>query len=56
MNGLHVFNVKKFLKTGKMNMSRSVPFEIPMETGLMIDTELEFKIAQIIIQNKLLKI
>lgn len=56
MNGLHVFNVKKFLKTGKMNLSRSVPFEIPMETGLMIDTELEFKIAQLIIQNNLLKI
>lgn len=56
MNGLHVFNVKKFLKTGKLNLSKSLPFEIPIETGLMIDTEMEFQIAELIIKNKLMKV
>jgi len=55
MNGLHTFDVKKFLKSGKMNLSESIPYEIPIETGLMIDTEYEFQIAKLFIENRLFK-
>ena len=36
-------------------MPKIVPYEIPLETGLMIDTEFEFQIAEMI-AKKLLKI
>jgi len=51
MNGLHTFDVKKFLRSGKMNLATSLPYEIPLETGLMIDTEYEFQIAKLFIKN-----
>jgi len=47
LNGLYTFNAKKFLRKGKAIMSKMVPYEIPLETGLMIDTEFEFKIAKL---------
>jgi len=52
LNGLYTFNVKKFLKLGKNVFQKMIPFEIPIETGLMIDTEFEFKIAELLIKNK----
>ena len=55
MNGLHTFDAKKFLKSGKMSLSESIPFEIPIETGLMIDTEYEFQIAKLFFEKKLKK-
>ena len=55
MNGLHTFDVQKFLKSGKMNLSESIPYEIPIETGLMIDTEYEFQIAKLFIENGVYK-
>ena len=54
-NGLHTYDVKKFLKAGKTLKSKSIPFEIPPITGLMIDTEFEFQIAKWILENRLLK-
>jgi len=50
-----VFYVDKFLKyaTGPSIIPKTLPYEIPIETGLMIDTEFEFKIAEMIFQEKL---
>jgi CMP-N-acetylneuraminic acid synthetase len=33
-------------------MPKSVPFEIPLERGFMIDTETEFKIAESMFKQK----
>ena len=52
MNGLYVFNSKQFLKKGKSVMQKMIPYEIPIETGLMIDTEYEFNIAKLVLENK----
>ena len=43
------------LKYRKLYMPKILPYEIPLETGLMIDTEFEFKIAEMICK-KLIKI
>jgi len=37
-------------------MPKVLPYEIPEETGLMIDTELEFQIAELMVKHKLIKI
>jgi len=47
LNGLYTYDAKKFLKKGKALLSKMVPCEIPMESGLMIDTEYEFLIAKL---------
>ena len=52
LNGVFVYNVNKFLKYGTFP-PKSLPYEIPPETGLMIDTEFEFKMAELTIKNKL---
>jgi len=52
MNGLYVLNSEKFLKKGKSVMQKMIPYEIPIETGLMIDTEYEFNIAKLILESK----
>ena len=54
MNGLNIFNVKKFLKYNKILLPKILPFEIPPETGIMIDTELEFNLVELLIKNKLI--
>ena len=46
LNGLFTFNVKKFLRYGDPIMPKGLPYEISPESGLMIDTEIEFKIAE----------
>ena len=43
----------KFQKYKKIYMPKVLPIEIPPETGLMIDTEFEFKIAELIVKHKL---
>jgi CMP-N,N'-diacetyllegionaminic acid synthase len=53
LNGLFVYNVKKFLKFKSAILPKSLPFEIPLERGLMIDTELEFQIAEMMIKKKI---
>ena len=52
MNGLYFFDAKNFLKKGKSIMQKMIPCEIPIETGLMIDTEFEFNIAKLILENR----
>ena len=52
LNGLYTYDARKFLNTGKTDFSKCIPLEIPMETGLMIDTKFEFEIAKLLIENK----
>ena len=54
MNGLHTYDVKKFLfpkRSIRTELSKAIPLEIPIETGLMIDTEFEFEIARLLIEK-----
>lgn len=46
LNGLYAYKTKEFLKIKKTDLSKTVPCEIPIETGLMIDTEFEFELAK----------
>lgn len=50
--GLFTLYAKKMLKYGTWKMPKILPYEIPIETGLMIDTEYEFKLAELIFKNK----
>ena len=55
MNGLHTFDVKKFLfpnRKIRFEISKSIPLEIPIESGIMIDTEFEFQLTKLIIENQ----
>jgi len=54
LNGLFIFNVEKFLKYKNPILPKALPIEIPPECGLMIDTEIEFKLAELIFKNKLI--
>jgi CMP-N,N'-diacetyllegionaminic acid synthase len=56
LNGLFTYNVSKFLKYGKPIVPKALPYEIPDETGLMIDTELEFRIAEMMLREKFVKL
>ena len=53
LNGLFVYDVKKFLKYKSAILPKSLPYEIPLECGLMIDTELEFKTAEMMVKMNL---
>jgi len=53
LNGLFVYDVKQFLKYKTAILPKSLPYEMPPECGLMIDTELEFKIAEMMLKRKL---
>jgi len=53
MNGLFVYNVKKFLEYSRIILPKTLPYEIPTHTGIMIDTELEFRLVELIIKNKM---
>ena len=58
MNGLHTYDLQKFLlpkRKIKTELHKALPIEIPIESGLMIDTEFEFQTAKLIIENKLWK-
>ena len=46
LNGLFTYDARKFLKFGNPIMQRALPYEIPVETGVMIDTEIEFLVAE----------
>ena len=56
LNGLYVYNTKKFLRIQKTDLSKTLPYEIPVENGLMIDTEFEFDIAKLLIEQKKVKL
>ena len=51
LNGLFVYNKKKFLKNGNPIMSKAIPFEIPLERGFMIDTKAEFIMAELMFKK-----
>ena len=51
LNGLFTYNKEKFLKSGNPIMPNSIPLEIPLERGFMIDTEAEFKIAELMFKK-----
>ena len=53
LTGLLAFDVKKFLKYKKGYMPKILPIEVLPETGLMIDTEFEFQIANQIIKKQI---
>lgn len=53
LNGLFTINVKRLLEYGKWHMPKILPYEIPTETGFMIDTEFEFQIAEMIANEKI---
>jgi len=55
LNGLFVYDVEKLLKYKTAILPKSLPYEIPLESGFMIDTELEFKIAEMMFKNKIFK-
>ena len=58
-NGLFVYDVKKFLQSNIASgnhQAKAIPYEIPNETGLMIDTEFEFEIAKLLIGQKKIKL
>ena len=55
LNGLYAYNAKKFLKIKKTEFKYCLPYEIPLYSGLMIDTEFEFFIAKCIIEQNYLK-
>jgi len=46
MNGLHVFRKNSVAKSKRLDSSKILPYEIPIESGLMIDTNFEFQIAK----------
>ena len=55
LSGLWVFNVKQFLKFETIMVPKILPHEIPPGSGFMIDNELEFKIAEFIMLNNLIR-
>jgi CMP-N,N'-diacetyllegionaminic acid synthase len=52
LNGLFTYNTKQFMKYKNQYPPKGLPIVIPSETGLMIDTELEFKTAEMIMKEK----
>ena len=56
LTGLYVFNVKQLLKYSTILAPKTLPYEIDLETGLMIDHEIEFKIADLLVKNKIIHI
>lgn len=55
LNGLFTYDTKKFLKSKNLFMPKTLAFEIPMESAIMIDTEFEFRIAEMMVKEKLIK-
>ena len=52
IDGLFVFWTKKFLKTRKCLTSKMLPYEITKEHGHMIDFEFDFKVAELLFNQK----
>ena len=52
VDGMFIINVKHFLKTKKISSGKIIPFEITKEHGHMIDFEFDFKIAELLVNNK----
>ena len=56
LNGLFTYNTEKFFEYRNDVLLNALPYEIPIETGFMIDTEFEFKLAEFIIQKKIIRL
>ena len=52
LSGFQIINITRFLKYKKIYMPQVLPIEIPYETGLMIDSEFEFKIADCMFKKR----
>jgi CMP-N,N'-diacetyllegionaminic acid synthase len=52
LNGLFVIKPNALLKYGSTIMPKILPYEISPEHGFMIDTELEFKLSEVILKEK----
>lgn len=52
LDGMIVFNAKKFLKIGKLFTIKALPYEITKENGHMIDFEFDFKVAELLYNNR----
>ena len=55
MNGLFAIYIDKLLKYKTHIGPKILPYEIPPETGLMIDTEMEFKLAELLVKQNFFK-
>ncbi len=55
LNGFFTYNSKRFLKFKNQYPPKGLPLEIKPETGIMIDTELEFKTVEMIMKQKMFK-
>ena len=56
LNGLYVYDTKKFLQVKKTDFSKCIPHEIPVETGLMIDIPFELFIAKSVFEKNYKKL
>ena len=52
--GFFTYNTKRFLKIKNQYLPKGLPIEVPPETGVMIDTELEFKTVEMMMKQKYL--
>lgn len=48
VNGLYINSRKKLLKTGDLFVGKILPYEISQEHGIMIDDEIQFKLAELV--------
>lgn len=53
VDGLFVIYAKKFLQNKKMFTSKVLPYEISKEDGHMIDFEFDFKVAELLYNDKI---
>ena len=53
ITGINTFNLEKFLKYNKIMLPKILPYEIPPATGIMIDTEFEFKMVEMLMKEKI---
>jgi len=51
LNGFFVYDAKRFLKFKSQYPPKGLIWKIPPETGLMIDTELEFRTAEMMLKS-----
>lgn len=57
LNGFFTYNAKQFLKhKDPIKIPKALPYIIPEETGWMIDTEIQFKIAEAMLKNGIVSI
>jgi|TARA_B110000438_G_scaffold303106_1_gene363179 CMP-N-acetylneuraminic acid synthetase len=57
LNGFFTYDAKKFLKLNDpIKIPKALPYIIPEETGWMIDTEIQFKVAEAMLKKGIVKI